>query len=234
MQHIRKHSIYATRESNIPYHIKIRASCSACRIMMSLTTTITTIALCMLTSSALGCSMVKPPPHYSMEELLYEAPIVIYGKDTGHLSTNDDNMFDLVFFEVYCIFKDNTNTIKTKASNITLSGEYLVHSCMNTHTQEGKEYIIALEALQTDMFAPWEPDVLNAAQFEPTSSNLKKVVSLCGLQNVTDTGLKPNVCPKSLVVGESCKQAKFTGDASHLCFAPIVLGLVCIISMIFV
>ena len=193
--------------------------------VLTLTVLFTIIAL------ASACSLVKEPsPPHTMKELLYAAPIVIYGKDIGHAEWTEDSNFGSVFFEVYCIFKDSTDSIKNSPHNISLDGEYLYHSCMHTNTEVGNEYIIALKSAGKDRFAPWEPSIMNVANYPPTQENLEAVLGLCGLQDVTETGLKSNSCPKASVI-EGCKEAIYSG-VECLQSSVFVVGLVVMVGRI--
>ena len=90
------------------------------------------MACCLYLSSA--CK-VRNWRHFSMEEVLYKADIVVHGREIDRFEVNDpDGPFSTrqdSIFEVYCVFK-NDNPETPIPARITVEQVYPRYTCSGT------------------------------------------------------------------------------------------------------
>jgi len=156
----------------------------------------------------LGClSCMVPSDHYprlSMEEILFRAEVVVWGKDIGHFTTKGDIPQENAHFEVYCAFKDGGMNIP---HNITIADASPSNACKGESLTPGTEYLICLRR-QADHFQVHylETNPLQFVSFHPSEETLALASNVCGLQNIKSYHKSDKTCPKTTVGFNQCFQ----------------------------
>lgn len=115
-----------------------------------------------------------------MEEILFAADIVVYGKETERIKYQvEGNEDEKALFSIYCVLKSE----KPLNSTITIYNVLYRTSCSGTKVITGKDYILALKE-KDDGYEWHEVNVVpDGASFEADAATLAKATRVCGLTN---------------------------------------------------
>ena len=135
------------------------------------------LAACMVAGRVQACSVVgKLPRKHTMEETLYRADVVVYGRSSAMPVKPESQWMDYpVTLEVHCVLKGPSLT----NTSLVLDWDNY-HSCAGDWPQLDKSYIAAVK--QTKNGTKWtmdEPDLMEDAVFEATAENIQRALKLC-------------------------------------------------------
>ncbi len=159
------------------------------------------VGLCFVPDTAFSCTVIHWT-HMSMEQVLYQADIVVYGQETSRYTSGTVN----AIFEVFCVLKDS-NYLMNMTTNIVIEEVEPRTSCSATEIETMTHIILALQRIASGNYIWHEVNILDTAAYDATTDNLNKVMTICGLQQVAlpsdynVTSSNP-VCPVSS--GSAC------------------------------
>jgi len=155
-----------------------------------------------------------------MEEYLWKADIVVYGRETERFDAGDDTFPDRKdsTFQVFCVMK-NDNEASPIPATITLEMVEPLNSCQGTHYNLNEDIILALTRTESGNFQWHELNVTpDGAAYEATEENLNRAIWVCGLieqqepeGRTADDGL-PH-CPPRPEIHRECVTCSQTSTA---------------------
>ena len=186
------------------------------------------LAACLVVEGAQACSVDgKLPPEHTMEETLYRADVVVYGRSSATPVKPESPWTDYpVTLEVHCVLKGPALANTT----LVLDWDYY-HTCAGDWPELDKSYIAAV--MPTKNGTKWamdEPGTWEDAAFEATAENIQRALKLCKMDPKPQGS--DGTCPQSSTTTGECVNAVYDNavvpavSASTFLLALIVSALV--------
>ena len=192
---------------------------------------ITPLVVIMAFSLAGGCSVTGNHKLWTMQQVLYNVDIVVYGNEKSRFDANDPHVPNAKhgLFEVYCVLK-NDDPSKPLPTVITIEEVEPASSCsLNSYTPK-TDIILGILRTGRGNFKWHEPNALSGSYYMATSENLKKAMHVCGMSDTVPTGRSVSTTPAcpALDVSGTCSRGRRLHAGTH---ALLLMGILTVVSL---